>query len=256
MTAKVLVFDIETAPLKGYFWRIWKENIGMNQLIADWHMLTWAAKWLDDKEVMYDSTHLHGDPTNDRPLLESLHQLLDDADIVVAHNGNRFDIPKVNARFLQAGLHPPSPYKRIDTLQVAKRQFAFTSNRLDAIAQYLGIGAKHETGGFQLWEQCLAGSHAAFDKMVEYNIQDVELLEQVYKEMRPWIPNHPNIGNLEEQTHACPKCGSKHLQKRGFSYTQVGKYQRYQCNSCGGWSRERLSCREKGTGPTLTNAVS
>lgn len=251
---KILIFDIETAPLKGYFWRLWKENIGYNQLIDEWYMLTWAAKWLGEEEVIYDSVHLHGDHTDDTPILASLHALLDEADVVVAHNGNRFDIPKVNARFIQKGILPPSPYKRIDTFQTAKRQFAFTSNRLDAIAQYLGIGTKVQTGGFGLWERCLNGELDAFEDMVDYNIQDVRLLEEVYLKMRPWMPNHPNFGNFTDEEHVCPKCGSHDLQRRGYSHTQVGKYQRYQCNSCGGWSKGRFTVRERGAGPGVNNA--
>jgi DNA-directed RNA polymerase subunit RPC12/RpoP len=256
MSAKVLLLDIETAPLRGFFWGLWKQNIGYKQLENEWYMLTWAAKWLDSDEYLYDSVHLHGDHTDDRAILESLHGVLDDADIVVAHNGNRFDIPKINARLIQAGLEPPSPYKKIDTFQVAKRQFAFTSNRLDSIAEFLGIGGKVSTGGFELWVRCLEGDKEAFEKMVEYNIQDVHLLEEVYKRMLPWIPNHPNVANLADEGAACPKCGSKHLQRRGYSYTQVGKYQRYQCMSCGGWSRTRTAERESEENKSvLTNAV-
>lgn len=250
---KILIFDIETAPLKGYFWRLWKENIGYSQLIDEWYMLTWAAKWLDEDEVIFDSNHLHGDMQNDEHILNNLHGLLDSADIVVAHNGNRFDIPKVNARFIQAGLEPPSPYKRIDTFQVAKRQFGFTSNRLDSIADFLGIGRKLNTGGFKLWERCLNDEVEAFEEMVEYNIQDVLLLEEVYKRMRPWIPNHPNVANIESKEFACPKCGSENLQRRGFSYTQAGKYQRYQCVSCGGWSKTRYNERKQGEGRNILN---
>lgn len=241
---RIGLLDIETAPLKGYFWRVWKENIAPSQLLDEWYILTWAGKWLDEDEVYYDSVHLHGDHTDDGPILDSIHNFLDAADIIVAHNGDRFDIPKINARFLQGGYIPPSPYKQIDTFKVAKRQFAFTSNRLDAIARYLGLGEKLSTGGFELWKRCLDGDEEAFETMVEYNIQDVYLLEEVYKRMRPWIPNHPNVGNLSDQPHVCPKCGSSHVQKRGYSYTQVGRYQRYQCMSCGGWSRERITDRD------------
>ncbi len=243
---KILSFDIETAPLKGYFWRIWKENIGVNQIIDEWYILTWAAKWLDSDEVIYDSLHLHGDLYDDTPILHSLHSLLDEADVVVAHNGNKFDVPKINTRFLKAGLAPPSPYKQIDTFQVAKRNFAFTSNRLDSLAKYLEIGGKIDTGGFELWSRCMNGDVKAFEEMSEYNIQDVRLLEEVYLRLRPWIKNHPNTGAyLDEAKPVCPKCGSTHLHNRGFAYTQVGKYQRYQCQSCGGWSRGRFTVRDK-----------
>lgn len=257
MSARILSFDIETAPLKGYFWRIWKENIGLNQLLDEWTMLTWSAKWLDEDEVMYDSVHYHSDdPSDDAEICASLWHLLDEADMVIAHNGNRFDIPKVNTRFLAHGMVPPSPYKRIDTFQVAKKQFAFTSNRLDALGQYLGLGRKQDTGGFELWARCLEGDKDAFEEMVAYNIQDVRLLEDVYLALRPWMPNHPNVGvYLDSEEPVCPKCGSTHVHKRGFAYTQVGKYPRYQCQDCGGWSRGRFTVQEKPVRQALrTNA--
>jgi rRNA maturation protein Nop10 len=257
MSARILSFDIETAPLKGYFWRIWKENIGINQLVDEWSMLTWAAKWLGEDDIYYDSVHLHSDdPSEDTPILESLWHLLDEADMVVAHNGNRFDIPKVNTRFLKAGITPPSPYKRIDTFQVAKRQFAFTSNRLDSLGKFLGLGEKVNTGGFELWARCMEGDKDAFEKMVEYNIGDVQLLEDVYLALRPWMPNHPNVGvYLDSELPTCPKCGSHSVQARGFAYTQVGKYQRYRCNDCGGWSRGRYTVLDKPVREALrTNA--
>jgi predicted RNA-binding Zn-ribbon protein involved in translation (DUF1610 family) len=254
---KIGILDIETAPLKAYVWALWKQNIPASMLIEEWYMLTWSGKWLDEDEVYYDSCHLHGDHTDDGPILESLHSFLDAADIIVAHNGDRFDIPKINARFLQQGFTPPSPYKQIDTLKVAKRHFRFTSNRLDALGKYLGLGGKLCHEGFGLWSRCLEGDEEAFEKMVEYNIQDVHLLEDVYKRMRPWIPNHPNVGSLTDQEHVCPKCGSSHLQRRGFSYTQAGKYQRFQCTSCGGWSRTRTTERDSEVNRNvLTNAVS
>lgn len=247
MKVRILEFDIETAPLQAYAWGRWKQNIAMNQLAQDWTILTWAAKWYGEKEIMHDSVHYHGDIFDDSHICRSLHSLLDEADIVVAHNGDRFDIPRVNTRFLANGFAPPSPYKKIDTCSTAKRQFAFTSNRLDDLAQFLGVGKKAETGGFQLWVDCLHGDEAAFEKMIRYNKQDVRILDKVYKKLRPWMPNHPNIGVYVDDTEPrCPKCGSKRLQLRGFSYTQVGKYQRYQCleDNCASWSRGRFTVQD------------
>lgn len=241
--AKILSFDIETAPLEGMMWGVWKQNIAMNQLKQDWSILTWAAKWLGEDQVMYDSVHYYtDDPRDDHMVLQGLWDLLDEADIVVAHNGNRFDIPRVNTRFLLQDMPPPSPYKKIDTCEVAKRNFAFTSNRLDNLGKFLGVGRKVDTGGFGLWTRCLAGDKEAFEKMLEYNVQDVQLLEDVYLAMRPYMPNHPNVGvHNDEEIFQCPKCGGVHLVRRGFQTTNVGKYQRYQCTDCGGWSRGRYT---------------
>jgi hypothetical protein len=225
-----------------HVWGIWKQNVGMNQIKNDWYMLTWAAKWLDEEEIMYDSNHLHGDHTDDTSILASLHALLDEADMVIAHNGNKFDIRKVNARFIQAGMLPPSPYRKIDTLNEAKKHFAFTSNRLDSLGQALGVGKKAETGGFDLWVRCMAGEREAFEQMVDYNVQDIVLLEDVYLALRPWMTNHPNLGVYEdEDAPCCPKCASKNIHWRGKAYTQVSSYHRFQCQDCGGWGRARFT---------------
>jgi hypothetical protein len=243
---KIFLFDIETAPIMAYVWSIWKQNVGMNQIVHDWRMLTWAGKWLDSDEILYDSCHLHGDTDDDKPILASLWQCLDEADIVVAHNGNKFDIKKVNARFLQRGFKPPSPYRKIDTLLEAKKNFAFTSNRLDSLGKALGVGGKVETGGFSLWSRCMNGDHTAFEEMVEYNIGDITLLEDVYLALRPWMHNHPNVAVYDDDVEpACPKCGGTHLQYRGYATTQVSKFRRFQCQDCGGWGRERINVLDK-----------
>jgi DNA polymerase III epsilon subunit-like protein len=177
--------------------------------------------------------------------VNSIHALLDEADIVVAHNGNKFDIPKINTRFLQHGLSPPAPYKQIDTLLTAKRMFRITSNRLDYIAQFLGLEGKAQHDGWELWEGCLRGDEESFEKMVDYNIQDVHVLQEVYLKLRPYMPTHPNLGNYSDAAeHECPKCGSENVQRRGYAKTQVGKYQRFQCNDCGGWSRSRYTVQD------------
>lgn len=244
--AKILLFDIETAPLQGALWSLWKQTLGMNQIFEDWYMLTWAAKWLGEKRVMGDSLHFYDDMDNDRPIVESLHKLIDEADILVAHNGDRFDVKKINTRFLHHGLTPPSPYKTVDTLKVAKNSFSFTSNRLDSLGQILGVGRKQETGGMDLWMRCLNGDRRAFKDMFEYNKQDVRLLEEVYYKLRPWCHNHPNLGVYnEEEEPQCPKCGSTHLHWRGHGYTQTQKYHKFQCQSCGGWGRSRFTAMNR-----------
>jgi hypothetical protein len=246
MAAKILIFDIETAPLSAYVWGIWKQNVGMNMLRKQWYMLTWAAKWLGEDTIHYDSNHLHGDPKCDKGICESLHAMIDKADIVVAHNGNKFDIKKMNARFLFHGMDPPSPVRKIDTLLEARKYFALTSNRLDEIGKFLGVGQKMETGGWKIWEGCMDGDIESFETMVKYNIQDVHLLENVYVALRPWMQNHPNIAVFDEaEEPTCPKCGSDALHYRGYTTTQAGRYHRFRCMDCGGWGRDRLSVLEK-----------
>jgi uncharacterized protein YprB with RNaseH-like and TPR domain len=207
-------------------------------------MLSFAYKWAheDDYHVrgLPDyAEHFKQDKECDQKLVTELWELFNQADVIVGHNGDAFDIKKSNARFIIHKLRPPSSYKTIDTLKVARRYFKFTSNRLNDLGQYLGIGVKLPHTGSHLWFSCMEGDPESWELMKKYNVQDVRLLEKVYYELRPWIVNHPNL-HLYNEEHgiACPKCGSFNLVKKGFTYTLKTKRQQYRCGDCGGWSSE------------------
>lgn len=238
MQTKILLYDIETSPLLAYTWTRWQE--GVIDIADEWYMMSYAYRWLGDSKVkavgLPDTKEYKKDPTNDYGLAKGLWDLLDEASIVVGHNSNRFDNRKVNARLIKHGFTPPSPYQTIDTKNVAKKYFAFDSNKLTHLGQYLNLGQKVETGGFQLWIDCMAGKEDAWKRMIKYNKQDVELLTQIYLKLRPWIDTHHNINVLDERMGSCPKCGSEKIQKRGFSITRTRKRQRYHCQDCGAWS--------------------
>lgn len=238
---KVLIFDLETAPNLAYVWGMFKQNIGLNQVQAEGYVMSFAAKWLGEDKVMYFENR-HGD---DKPLIKRLIDLFDKADIVVAHNGNRFDVPIVMGRALVHGFAPPEPFKQIDTLQVARRQFRLMSNKLEHIANVLGCAPKLDHAkfaGFALWHQCLKQNDEAWEEMRKYNVQDVLTLEEVYLKLRPFMKNHPNVAIYEEPDEpACPKCGSKHIHYRGYFYTNAGKYRKFRCMTCKGWSSTRYT---------------
>jgi hypothetical protein len=240
---KTLIIDIETSPVLAKVWGLWKQNIGLEQIEEDWFIMSFAAKWLDAPEVMYQDCRDYIDDYEnpDFKLLENLHALLDEADFVVAHNGDKFDIKKINARFILNDFEPPSTYRTIDTLKIAKKHFAFTSNKLAFLTGKLCEDQKLDHGkfaGFKLWKECLMGNEEAWQEMEDYNIMDVVSLEELYLKLRPWFSSHPNVNTDEEAAEgcSCSKCGGTELQKRGFYYTNKGKYQRYKCTSCGGWS--------------------
>jgi len=239
--AKVLIFDIETSPNIGYVWSMWKQNISGSQLIQPWFVICWSAKWLFEDEVISDCvTPDEIINTNDSRIIKRLWDLVDEADILIAHNLSRFDKKTMNTRFILQGLTPPSPYHEIDTLTHARKQFKFPHNRLDELGKYLGVGRKIDTGGFDLWKECMDGNQGALIKMSEYCDQDVLLLEDVYLVMRPWIKPHPNIGlYIEENISSCPSCGSGELSVEGTYETTVNSYDALKCNNCGAWSRNR-----------------
>lgn len=233
--AKILVYDLEVSPNLGYVYGKYQQNV--LQFESEWELLSVAYKWLGEKE-----THVFGqDRFKEEIIVTRLHALFDEADIVIAHNGDKFDQRMANTKFIQYGLTPPSPYRSIDTLKVARRYFRFTSNKLDDLGKALNCGRKVETGGFSLWLGCIQGDEKSWAKMLKYNKQDVVLLEKIYMKLLPWIDNHPGINIIDGIDGGCPKCGSTRVVKRGTRYTKVAITQRYKCKSCGGWSHSRRS---------------
>lgn len=237
--ARIAYVDIETAPSLGYFFDKWKEgNIIATE--SDWYMLSFAVKWQGGKlttHALPDYPLFKRDKENDRDLIKDLHRVFDEADILIAHNGDRFDIRKSNARFIHHGLKPPSFYKTIDTLKIARKHFKFDSNRLNDLGQSLGVGKKLPHTGAHLWLSCMAGDPSSWDLMRRYNARDVELLERVYLKLRPWA-NHPNL-NLYTNAAACPTCQSNRIKRRGLTYSKSMVRQRWQCLECwSAWSGE------------------
>lgn len=243
--AKILVLDIETAPIRAYVWGIWQQNVGIDMIESDWFCLTWAAKWLFDKKIYSD--RLMGDEAikqDDSRIIKGIWALINEADIVIAHNGEKFDIPKLNSRFIQHRLNPPLPYQTIDTLKHIRRQFGFTSNKLDYVNKLLNLERKQDTGGFKLWEGCYKGDDTCLKKMLAYNITDVKILEETYLRIRSWIKPHPNCGLfiLDEGQERCPTCGSNDLNNEGKPYvTTANQFELLRCNNCGATGRKRLS---------------
>lgn len=226
---KVLFLDIEISPTLATIWGLFNQNINIDAIIGDSKMLTWAASWEGEDSVLYsDGLDDH------KAMVKAIHGLLEDADYVVTYNGDRFDLKILNREFLEAGLSPPSPYKSIDLFKTIKKNFKFTSNKLDYITSKLGLGSKLKHRGYQLWLDCMNGKRSAFKEMSEYNVQDVVLLEKLFYTLTPWISNINRAMHSGE--YVCTKCGSTHLHHRGTRKTTVGEYERLQCQSCGGWS--------------------
>lgn len=252
---RILILDIETAPKIAYVWKFYKENISAKQVKEHGHIMSFAAKWLDEPAIYYEENRKE----NDRKIIEKLCHFIDQADIVVAHNGEEFDLKEIRARALVNGLRPPSPVKVIDTLKIARREFRFPSNSLEYLSTALNLQNKkdghNKFPGFVLWLECLRGNEEAWVEMKHYNIIDILALEELYKRLRPWDTKHPNLAvYADPQEVMCPKCGSHNIQWRGYAYTSVGKFHRYQCTNCGAWGRSRYS--EISKNPSLlTNQV-
>lgn len=224
----ILLFDIETFPNISYTWGKWEQNV--IRFKKEWELASFAYKWLGDKKVNCLSRRTH----TEKQLAEELLSLFNEADVVIAHNGDQFDIKKSRAKFIQFGLKPPSINKSIDTKKIAKSQFAFNSNSLNDLGETLGLGKKIDTGGFDLWLRCMKNEKAAWELMEKYNKQDVTLLEKIYFRFRSWMPSHPNLAVLEGRA-GCAACPSTRIQYRGFTPTTQNKRRKFVCIDCGKW---------------------
>jgi transposase-like protein len=236
---KILLFDIETSLMEVYVWGFYKQFIPHTNIIKDengngktWFCLSWAAKWLYGETILFDIvTPDESRARDDGRILKSIWKLLDEADIVIAQNGDKFDIRKLNARFIVNGIYPPSPFRTVDTLKVARREFQFDSNSQDYLTKLLKLEQKRKTD-FQLWVDCMAGDQKRLDEMAEYNRHDVMGLEELYLKFRPYIKNHPNLGVLMDMD-VCPNCGCEHLDETEATYfTTANQFPVYRCQGC------------------------
>jgi DNA polymerase elongation subunit (family B) len=238
---KILLLDIETAPNLAWVWGLWKQNVAINQIAKDNYILCWAAKWLGEDEV-YQSSRSHA---SEKAMLKGIHKLLDEADAVIHFNGKSFDVPWLNGAFLINQMAPPSPFKEIDLKETAAKKFRFPSNKLAYVNKVLGIGEKLKTD-FDLWIGCMQNDPQAWKDMETYNVNDVVIMEETYKRLLPWIKGHASHSVLNETgERVCPRCGSTHHQKRGYTYTAASKFQRFQCIDCKGWFKDNVILNRK-----------
>lgn len=238
---KILLYDIETSYTEGAVWGLYEQNVVA--VLEEPFMISFSWKWLGESQThvlaLPDMGNYKKNKKSDKELVGQLWALFDEADIIIAHNGNSFDQKWTYARFVVNGYKPPSPAKYIDTKLVAKSKFRFNSNSLNSLGKYFGCGQKLDTGGIDLWIDCIKHDiPSAWNLMCKYNKQDVVLLEQVYLKMLPFMTNHPNMNVVNDTRGACSNCGGTHLQKRGKQGTYPNRmYQRLQCMGCGAWNR-------------------
>ena len=231
---KMLILDIETAPILGHVWSLWKQNVGLNQIQNDWYILSWAAKWYGSDEIMYEDQSKVKNIENDSKLLKNIWKLLDEADIVITQNGKSFDIPKLNARFIMNGMGPTSSFRNIDTLLIAKRHFRFTSNKLEYMTDKLCTKykkLKHKKfPGHSLWTACMRGDPEAWKEMKEYNVHDILSLEELYEKLIVWDDGINFTVYFDEDVCSCGATDS--FKKNGFYFTNASKFQKYKCTEC------------------------
>lgn len=251
---KILHIDIETSLMKVWTFGLHNQYLTIGDIIEDWNILSFCAKWHGTGPAIYQSLRKQRNPVNDFGLCKSMHKMLSMADIVVAHNGKRFDMKKIRARMMHNRMPPLHDVRIIDTMLETRRVVGLTSNKLAYITEHFGADGmrKNNHGQFpgkELWIACQSGNQAAWDEMEAYNIPDVLSMEAAYADIRPWFQGAQSLAVFSpaHDGMTCPNCGGTHNKKKGHRHTQVGIYQRYQCttvdpltgNVCGAWFRGR-----------------
>lgn len=246
-----LIIDIETSMIKAYVWDIWKQNVRLDAIIEDWYILCFSAKWLGNDHVMNGSNldfNLENPRAAEKYVLELIWGLLDEADVICAYNGKKFDKKKINAKFLEYGMPEPSPYQIVDPYLIVRGNFSLTSNKMDYVAKLLEQGGKKGTD-LKLWIDCMEGSVDALKYMQQYCDQDVTELEDIYLKVRNWDKNHPNMALFYgDEVPRCPTCGSTdlHAEEDSQANTGVSSFSVLRCGNCNKVMRDRISVVPKG----------
>lgn len=239
---KILFWDIETSPILGWTWQAYDTNV--IKVEKDINIISVAWRWNHETKThvaaLPDFPGYKPGKVDDKKLVGKVWDLLNEADVVIAQNGDKFDTRIVQARMLAHEIPPPSPFIAIDTLKIARRYFNMPMYKLDEMLRYTGLRGKIATGGKELWFDCMKGDPEAWKRMKEYNKNDVEIMPPLYDRMKGWHKTHPALTNFTRGTHACPVCMATKLERRGYLALASGHKQRYQCKACGKWSAGEL----------------
>lgn len=233
-TPKILALDIETRPAVVYAWKLFDVNVAVNQIVEVSRIICVAATWVGEDKAYFFADWLPGGRT---AMLAGIYNMMAEADAVITYNGDKFDLTKLRGEFLLEGFPPLPPLTSIDLYKTVKK-LGFQSGKLEFIGPFLGLGDKVKHEGFSLWTKVMEGDKAAQERMQNYCIGDVILTVKLYLLIRPYITNHPHMG---EEARACGACGSNKVQSRGYRRTKTFKIQRLQCTSCGSWQDGKRS---------------
>jgi DNA polymerase elongation subunit (family B) len=236
---KIILFDIETSFMLTRTFTLYPEAINPNGIVKDWFMICAAWKELGKKKIHATSINdfKRESSTDDRGVVETLANALADADIIIGHNSDAFDIKKLNSRIIYHRLPPLPKIIQLDTLKEVRKVAKFSSHKLDYLGKILlGHGKLPTSSG--LWDRATDGDRAAVREMVKYNKVDVLRLEEIYNVLLPYMKSHPHVGAYtNDRNMSCKHCGSTDIKKNGYRFTASGlKKQEIQCKSCHSYS--------------------
>lgn len=243
MTARVLFLDCETAPTVADVWSLRDLSVGINQIKVQPRTIGFGYRWSDSKRKAQFVSEYHNGHDE---MVRIARDLLDEADAMCGYNSQGFDAKHLNSEFVMAGLTPPSPYKHIDLYKVVRANFRLPSYKLQYVLQQFNLGSKLAHTGHQMWIDCLGDDEErkakAWRLMARYCNQDVDVLPALKERLLPWMGGPFNAGNYARVAgQHCPSCGSDNVQSRGVQVTTTLTYNRFQCQSCGRWSRSKKS---------------
>lgn len=246
---RILYIDIETKPLEVWTWGTFKQNIALNQIKEDWELLSFAAKWADEDKVFYMDQRNAKSLKDNKGILQGIWNLLDQADIVCGQNSQAFDVKKINAKFIERDMPPPSSYRQIDTLRIAKKHFSFTSFKLEYMADKICKKYKKQKhskfSGFDLWKQCMNGNVAAFKELEIYNKADVLATQELHEKFKKWDSSINFQVYYDSPEIRCGVCGGTEFKKNGYYYKNTGKFERLRCKNCGSEAKEKTNLLSK-----------
>lgn len=237
MGSNILFIDLETSyNTVATFYIGSKVNINHEQILEERKIICACWKWAGDKTVRSENWGLTDQ--SDYGIIETLRPFMEEADLIIGHNGDKFDIPWLHTRNLYHGGEPLPPITSIDTLKLARNHFYFNSNRLDYISKYLGFKGKNKMS-LRDWVDIVEYlDHRKLDKMVAYCKRDVLELEKIFNKLKPHVKLPALFAHLDSD-NKCTDCGSKKLHYRGYLVTKSFKYRRFRCTKCGKWGKER-----------------
>lgn len=237
---KILVLDIETKQMLMGGWGLFNQNFSIDQIEEDWSILSYSAMWYDEDVPMYEDVTTQTEDS----LLWKLHDLLNEADFTITHNGRRFDHKKIRARMVARGLPPHKPVRIIDTCEIARKEFGFSSNKLMYLTNLLckkHIKSDHaKFSGYLLWKEFLKGNPEAIQEMREYNMIDVLSLKELYDILAPWSSTLPNFSVYFDDVE-----DMSDWEEEGFVFSNLGKYKCYRNKKTGQYRRGRTNLLSK-----------
>lgn len=258
MSRKVLTIDIETSPHLAYTFQTWNTNIRPYHIVDPSRMLCFAAKWEHKPQVIFESEFDFGGPENYQnpelryqyhwAMVRRAFDLLDEADVVVTYNGDKFDLRRLGQEFRLAGLGQPSPFTSVDLYKAIKKEEEWASHKLSYITEQYRLTGKLEDGvDFALWRGCLEGDLKSWRIMRRYNKGDVVTTEEL-KLAAHDIVKMPALSLFDDEPIGegeCPTCRQP-AQRRGYAYTATRRYPRFYCAVDMKWFSGNRSDRSAG----------